>query len=62
MEIDTEVQQFARRVELWAMRQAHKSHDVDKTDEIRIWALARKQQGLPAESDDWKRAYSEVAQ
>ncbi len=32
---------------------------VDKTDEIRIWALARQQQGLPTDSDDWKRAYGE---
>jgi len=61
MAVKTEVRHFARRVELWAVRQAHKSRDVDKSDEIRIWALARKQQGLPAESDDWKHAYSEVA-
>ncbi len=43
----------------WAVQEARKTRDVDKTDEIRIWALARQQQGLPAESDDWKRAYSE---
>jgi len=59
MAVDTEVRHFARRVELWAVRRAHKSLDVDKSDEIRIWALARKQQGFPADSDDWKRAYNE---
>jgi len=62
MAVETDFQRFARRVELWTVQEAHKSHDVDKTDEIRIWALARKQQGFPADSDDWKRAYSEAVQ
>jgi len=48
---------YERRVEGAAILGARNDRSVDKSDWIRIWAMSRKQQGLPHDSDDWKRAY-----
>jgi len=49
---------LAQRVEQLAIDGARNSGMYgDKTDWIRLWALARKRQGLPSDSEDWGEAF-----
>jgi len=57
MAVEIQLKTFAWHVEQCALLGACNSTAVDKTDWIRIWALAREERGLPREANDWKRAF-----
>lgn len=49
---------FLDALEVETINGARADGNVDKSDWVRFWVMARRAQGMPYDSDDWNEAFN----